>query len=421
MIARLLLNHAGLVRPFHFERTLIVAASAGLGLLVGIVALYFWAGQKLPLGTPRAWYFVYVGGLAMAALVLARWPRLAAVVLALAAIEAGLGIGSALLYKFRLTPSQTLFPSEYSRTAYTRHPVLQAVPRPTPPDVKVRFTINSLGFRGPERSPGSLDGKAVVALFGGSTTFDFGSPQGLSWGERLEELLGPGAFAVINHASGAYTTVESLIQTAFYESSFGARPRCAIYYVGWNDLRSSHVRNLDPAYADTHLRMLVDTLEARRLNWLNLSLSPIGRLVARFSMLAFDTARPAVPTTGTVSDTPDPVLEALYARNIGAISAINRDRGIRTLWVGQILNRAELTADTPYGWLPYIRDRDVWPLTVHLNGVVRREAAQLGDLYIDIPVEAFDAGDFIDQGHFQPRGSEKFARLLAPAVAQACR
>ena len=33
----------------------------------------------------------------------------------------------------------------------------------------------------------------------------------------------------------------------------------------------------------------------------------------------------------------DPALEAIYRRNIATISAINRQRGVRTLWIGQLL------------------------------------------------------------------------------------
>ena len=46
----------------------------------------------------------------------------------------------------------------------------------------------------------------------------------------------------------------------------------------------------------------------------------------------------------------DPALDALYERNIRAISAINRQRGVTTIWVGQLLNRAQLPGRRPL-WL----------------------------------------------------------------------
>ena len=50
----------------------------------------------------------------------------------------------------------------------------------------------------------------------------FISPQGQTWGERLEQLLGPGSHAVINHGGVGYSTAQNLVQTAFYESTSGA-------------------------------------------------------------------------------------------------------------------------------------------------------------------------------------------------------
>jgi hypothetical protein len=63
----------------------------------------------------------------------------------------------------------------------------------------------------------------------------------------------------------------------------------------------------------------------------------------------------------------------------------------------------------------------VWPLLSRLNELLRREAAALGDLYVDVPLSAFGTDDFADGEHFAARGSLKFARLVAPKIADACR
>jgi hypothetical protein len=52
--------------------------------------------------------------------------------------------------------------------------------------------------------------------------------------------------------------------------------------------------------------------------------------------------------------------------------------------------RAQVAGDGRYGWLPLVRDRDVWPI-------------------------------FADNGHFAARDSKRFAQFLAPAVRDACR
>lgn len=419
-----LLDHVGLSRPYRFERTLATLAALALAAVVGAVALRLSLAHDLSLRAPRGWYFLYLAGLIALALVLARWPRIAAVVLSLAALEVGLGFGSALLYKYRLTGSEaTLFPRNYTRPPYGWHPLLQVLPLPTTPDRagQARVFINSERRRGPQRTPDQLKDKIVIALFGGSTTLDFVSPEGETWGDRLEQLLGLDRYAVINHGVSGYTTAEHVLQTAFYQRSFGAEPNCALYYVGWNDLRNAHIKGLDPGYADYHLRTMLDAFEARRAVGPLLSVSPTLSLLGRLAVLAFDTPRPAPIPIGSASAEPDPAFEAVYVRNMQAISAINRQRGAKTLWVGQMMNRALLTRDATDGWLPFIHDKDIWPLLQRLNGIARREAAALGDLYVDIPIGAFQPADFSDEGHFTPAGSRKFASLLAPVVKQACR
>jgi hypothetical protein len=106
---------------------------------------------------------------------------------------------------------------------------------------------------------------------------------------------------------------------------------------------------------------------------------------------------------------------------VHAISAINRERGVKTIWVGQVLNLARLTGDGRYGWLPYVRDKDVWPLQARFDEILRREAAALGDTGIDLPIGDFGPDDFVDQGHFSAAGAKKFAARIAPVVRRDCR
>lgn len=420
---RWLLSYVGLGQPHRPERILALLVSAVLAICVGSVFLHFLLDDEVTEGTPRWWYFVYLAGLISAAVVTVRWPRLAAVLLSLATLEVVFGIGTAVLYKFNLSES-ALFPRDYhiySRSVW--HPLLQAVPIPSRTDdpEELRFFHNSQRQRGPERSAESLQGKKVIALFGGSTTYDVALPENETWAHQIETMLGVDRFAVINHGLPGFTTVENLIQTAFYGSTYGVTPRCSIYYLGWNDLRNSHIRNLDPGYADYHLPSQVDAQLARRLGGPFLSVSPTLSLAARLVVLGVDTVRPVVKPPGTMSADPDPALEAIFVRNIRTISAIDRSRGIRTLWVGQVMDRERLAEGEPYGWIPFLRVQDIWPLIQRLNSLLKREASALGDVYVDIPSEEFTSDDFADHGHFEAQGALKFARILAPAVAENCR
>ncbi|GEP53266.1 SGNH/GDSL hydrolase family protein [Reyranella soli] len=413
-----LLAYAGLERPYRFERTLAVLTALLLAIVAGAAAIHFWMAGKLPPDSPRYWYFVYMAALVGLALLLVPWPRLAAVVLSLATLEAAFGLGTAYLYKVRLL-DQTVFPGvEEAEHRFRWRPLLQGVPIPSDGD---DIHHNTLGQRGRERTPQSLDGKATIALFGGSTTYDVGGGEGETWGDRLEQLLGADRFAVINHGMLGYSTAEHVIQTAFYERTYGVPPRCAIYYVGWNDLRNSHVRNLDPGYADFHLPGQIDNLEVRRLRQSYVSFSPLLMLVRHFLVLGVDTARAADRHSGQIDSAPDPAMEAIFLRNVRTISAINDQRGIKALWMGQVMNHRRLLAGDSWGWVPFLHAQDVSTLMLRLNDLLKHEAEALGDIYVDIAPQAFASDDFIDDGHFTPSGSRKFAERLAPAVASACR
>ena len=262
--------------------------------------------------------------------------------------------------------------------------------------------------------------KPIVAIYGGSSTYDIALSEGETWSDRLAEALGPG-FAVVNNGVPGYTTVEHLIQTAFYPARFGKMPRCAIYYVGWNDIRNAHLKDLDPAYADFHLPSQVDSLQTRRIGGAHLSVSPLLTILARLLSAQVDTVQYSWHLGGEVKAGSDPALEADFVRNIHAISAINRERGVKTIWIGQVLNLARLEGDGMYGWLPYVRDKDVWPLQARFDEILRREAAALGDTDIDLPIADFGPEDFVDQGHFSAAGARKFAARIAPVVLQDCR
>lgn len=416
------LDHIGLSRPRRFERTIAVLVAGLLAAVVGAVALRLTMKNEFHFDSPRFWYFTYLAGLILLALAFARRPKATMVLLTLATLEIGLGFGTALLYKLRLSSSETLFARDYVRPHYDWHPLLQVrqVPSAIARSTREVAYVNAERRRGRERDPNELKSKTVIALIGGSTTLDILSREGETWAEHLERLLGPDRFAVINHGVSGYTTSEHVIQTAFYQDSFGVPANCAVYYIGWNDLRNAHVRDLDPAYANNHLVNQIDAFDARRINGPALSVSPTLSFLAKLAILAVDTVRAPAPLQTGGGKGPDPALEKIHARNIATISAINRGRGIRTVWIGQLMNKASLNDDPMAGWLPFVRDSEIPAMMAWLNGIAKREAERLGDVYIDVPEDDLLPQDFGDIGHFRASGSRKFAERIAPEVGRAC-
>ena len=419
---RRVLHHAGLAMPFHFERALAILVSLGLAMMAGTAVWRYGLATELALDSPRAWYFAYVATLLGLGIVCARWPRVTMLVLSLAAIELGLGLGSVAMTRHDLAASD-LLPSDRPREVIRRwHPLLQAANVPTSAGAKRKYHVDSQGLRGRERSPGELRDKTVVAAFGGSTTEDLAVPDGETWPERLESLLGGERFAVLNHGVTSNSTVQIAIRTAFYQSAYGTQPDCAVYLVGGGDVANAHIHNLDPGYADYQTPFLVDALEVRRVERLLPAVSPLVRLLGRLAAFAFDTVRAPKPD-GQISADPDPALEAIFTRNVRTISAINRQRGIATVWVGEVFDHASLEAASWRGslWAPYVRVEDLRGLLSRLAGILQREAAVLGDSYIAVDPKQFEVADFWDGEHFSSTGSSKFASIIAPGIAEACR
>jgi lysophospholipase L1-like esterase len=393
---KFIIDFVGLRKPYRFERTLAVLCSLLMGLVVGGSALYFWSGPGLTWGTPRAWYFIFVGTLLAIGILCAPWPRIAMVVLSLAALEIGFGLGSAALAGRGLFNGDLLPLNEGMHVEREWHPLQQAVRKP-------------VGLHSSDK----LRTTTVIAVFGGSTAEDVAVPDGEKWSQRLEALLGPERFSVINHGSLAYSTSQMVVQTAFYESASGIQPTCAVYYVGGIDVQFSYMPNLDPGYADYQAPSLIDALEVRRIGLRALSVSPTLSYLARLAVLAFDTARPANLPDREIRAEPDPALEAIFIRNVRTISAINRQRGIRSLWIGEVVPPSATKIDE--------RDLRLQGLLSHLKETLQREVTALGDVYIPVAESAFAADDFADSVHFAAKGSQKFAAIIAPAIEATCR
>jgi hypothetical protein len=111
---------------------------------------------------------------------------------------------------------------------------------------------------------------------------------------------------------------------------------------------------------------------------------------------------------------------ALFSRNLTMIATICRAQHVQAVFVPQAFNCRALTSARPYGWLPFVRDRDLCAVgagfSAALTAVGKSE---------DVPVitaasdaNAFHATDFLDQGHFSAKGGNRFAAYLATALRE---
>jgi hypothetical protein len=330
-----MLAYVGLTHPHRFERTILLALAVLVASTMVAVATWLIVIGELTSFGPRAHFFIYLFVLVGSAIGLLRWPWLAATLLVLAMTDFAWGMGSFALRHTTVGGHSLLPPDKAEPQRFRWHVPLQAVPIPSLSFISatgLEVAHTSEGTRGRDPAPGTLAERTVIATLGGSSTYDVAVPEGDTWSDRLEEALGPERYFVVNHGVPGYTTVEHLIQTAFYLDMFGKPPRCAIYYVGWNDLRNAHLPDLDAAYADFHLPQQVDSLRTRRVGGLQVTLSPLLTVVLRLASGQIDTVQHSLdPYALEPVSQDDPRLLALYQRNIEAISAINRGRGVRSI------------------------------------------------------------------------------------------
>lgn len=309
---------------------------------------------------------------------------------------------------------------------FMAHPYLVVAPRP---GAQVRnavelyeigaqarhFTIshNSLGWRGREISlRKQADVKRVVVL-GGSTTYCSGVSNNETWPFFLEQRLGSG-WEILNLGVPGYTTVEHLIQTALQLSDL--QPDIAIYYVGWNDMRNYHIKDLKPDYSDFHGKVQYYNLglDSFRFGEQFLFLCLLRRFISR--VLFYDDYADFAEVKGddqAFTTSVDRRALSLYARNLRSIIALCKHFGITPIFIPQVMNRLALASDKYNIWIPFLKDEDIPAVLKLYNEQLREVASQEKAGFIgEVSLEKFHGADFIDQGHFSPAGNKKFAEMV---------
>jgi len=396
-----------------FNRIITVTLGALVTGLFGLMALVMLNNGHLKPFTYKFYYFGLVIALGTGALLcgMRRRFRTAYFLLCFVLLDVSFALLTQMLSKKGM--GRSYMPENVVSSRHMYHPLLQAVPRPRFVD---RYVVHDEhGYR--RTNPIDAGKKSIFAI-GGSTTYDLGVKTGHTWTERLESLLN-GKVNVVNFGVPGYSTVEHVVQTAFYLDRDKYNIVCALYYVGWNDLRNSFLRDLDPAYADFHLISQTDNLDARRRSVLNNF--AIGSLLNRLIHLGFDTVPPTPRIRTDWKDSGvDPRVLKLYLRNVANIVALNREAGITPIFIGQILNFTQFKADTGYGWLPMVKDSAVEPMQRAFNAALVQAGREQGFTVIDLDPTQFGEPDFYDNGHFSSSGSSKFARLISATVRARC-
>jgi lysophospholipase L1-like esterase len=310
---------------------------------------------------------------------------------------------------------------------YRPHPFLNTAPRPgaTVEAFGKRATINSLGYRSPERALEKSPGVVRILCAGGSTTFDLlaGSDEE-TWPWRLEEALAT-ADARVEAWNGGFpgwTSAENLISLAIRDLDL--EPDVAVLLQGINDLQPASHLPFDRQYVDGHAEVsrLALGLDRRPLRWTEKSLLLEAARDALFGAGdPWDRVRSA-PDAGGRRETLAPEAAAVFARNLRSFVALVRGHGGVPVLVTQVLRlrAASEAQDRDYlaGWLAGLDPGAAPAALEELNDVLREVAAEEGVLLVDAARELeWRDEHFADPMHFSAAGSRQLAELIAARLA----
>jgi len=409
----------GFKPPYDFARAIAFMLAAA-GLVMALAAGLRDFRQHEWVFNKHIQFYAYLSALYLAAAVLAFRPKLAFAVLVLALFETSLSLGLSGFAKITGMTIIDLRPRLETKHRFVYHPLLLGIPRPNYREERPSLRHDAAGRREviwAER----FEGRNVPAVnvYGGSTTYDVAVANGYTWIDNLQRRFGE-SLRFYNYGVQGYSTVENIIQTTFYARNNERYPVCSLYYLGWNDIRNLHIPNLDPGYANFHLLGQFDNLSLRNLRP---TVSPLYNMLIAYILSTYETmvVPPRYFPDAVNTDGPDPALEKIFTRNLETIITLNKAHGTKPFFIGQILNRAKLTGDGVYGWLPKVRDKDVWKVQAHYNSLMKATVEKLGATYIDVPIDSFSSADFADEGHFSPAGALKFSAFVAPEIESCAR
>lgn len=306
---------------------------------------------------------------------------------------------------------------------FSFHPMLAGAPTPNFTSEEYNHTPRST--RVSTRDDGSA--KKTILAIGGSTVYG-GQNDLTTWPSLLSTKID---FQIVNMGVPGYSTAEHVVQTAFYVPEY--EPSCAIYYIGWNDIRSVGVIDVMPDYSGFHLRRQISML----------GVAPNALLIYRFNPLEniaiyadfinqrrthlqkyLDDNYPWWRNNdgaGHITSEVDARALHFFKRNIENIISLNRDRGVRTVLIPQVMNYEILTSEEPLPWTPFLRANAMKDVFAVYNLALLEYADEPNVWALDHVLSLdWRKEHFVDEGHFTPEGSEQFAAAIAEKISEIC-
>lgn len=314
--------------------------------------------------------------------------------------------------------TKELFNVEHVGSRYTKSfiysPSLGFVPKPNfrYPLAEGEVTHTGDGLRGPEAAADGAKPRKTFLMIGGSSTYDLGLPDDQTWPANLGEMFA-GQIRVLNLGIPGHSTAEHITQTSL--SAWKYRPNAVVFYIGWNDIRSSHVDE-STDYSRFHKRRMMENFAISEPT----SFFALGyifkKVLARLDATSLHNLSAVATAPGEDGSVDDKLLQ-IYRHNVRTLAAITRAMGATPIFVPQILNEHQLTSDRPYGWIPRVPQKAVPKIMAVFNEAMMETAREAGATVITevLDVDWRDA-DFVDKGHFSQVGARRFACALGAGL-----
>jgi lysophospholipase L1-like esterase len=298
--------------------------------------------------------------------------------------------------------------------AFLYGPSLGIVPKP---NFRIQLAGGELthtagGYRGPEPPPKTSDDQQTFVTIGGSSTYDIALPDDQTWPTDLGRIFAD-QIRILNLGIPGHSTAEHI--TLASQVAWKYHPDVIIYYIGWNDIRSSHVDE-STNFARFHKRRLfynfglTETPSFFALGYI------VKSVLARLDGTSLYNLAMVETEPGADASVDERLLE-IYRHNVRMLAAITREIGAKPVFVPQIMNVHRLTSEQPYEWIPRIPQRAVPKVLAAFNDAMMETARSVDATVIPevLDVDWQDA-DFVDRGHFSERGAQRFACVVGMAL-----
>lgn len=276
------------------------------------------------------------------------------------------------------------------------------------------YTHNSQGWRG-EEFDATVAKKRILAI-GGSTTYGIGVSDKETWPCYVDSLLGSD-YEVINMGVPGYSTIQHIEQAKLYLDDL--QPDIILLHAGLNDLRISHLKDIESNYENFQAAGLFASLGQCYLY----NLPKLASLRAFVVILQKMGWYPACifhqyQFEGVMSEELDATAIDIYHRNLQELFGQLIRSEARILLVPQVINVGQYQKFPYQWWIPYIEPSSIEKHFTAFNNETERVSNEMevGVYITQVENENWEASDFCDAVHLSAEGNLKLAKIVSNAI-----